>query len=119
MRRLFSVLIFLLFFSCSLPTQKYYVCLRVCLNDNVKLYNGNINTSVNNEIVCDYFLIPATNKNIDVTNISSTNENIIKITSIDYENKKIYALALSQGVAKITLETRSFFSSTTLSIYVF
>jgi hypothetical protein len=85
----------------------------------VKLYNENINTSVNNEIVCDYFLIPATNKNIDVINVCSTNENIIKITSIDYENKKIYALALSQGVANITLETRSFFSSTSLSIYVF
>jgi len=119
MRRLFFLLFFLLFFSCSLSTQKYYVCLRVCLNDNVIIYNNYLQTSVNKEIVCDYFLLPATNKNIDVTKVSSTNENIIKITSIDYENKKIYALALSQGVAKITLETRSFFSSTTLSIYVF
>lgn len=91
----------------------------MCLNDDVKLINGNITASVNNEIVCDYFLIPDTDKNIDVTTVSSDNENVIKITSIDFENKKIHALALSQGCAKITIETQSFFSSTTSSIYVY
>ena len=119
MRRLFFLLSVFLFFSCSRLSQKYYVCLRVCLNDDVKLINGNITAGVNNEIECDYFLIPDTVKKIDVTNVSSDNENVIKITSIDFENKKIHALALSQGCAKITIETQSFSSSTTLSIYVY
>jgi hypothetical protein len=119
MRRLLILLSVFLVFSCSLLSQKYYVCLRVCLNDDVKLINGSISANAGSEIICDYFLIPDTDKTVDVTTVSSDNENVIKITSIDFENKKIHALALSQGCAKITIETQSFYSSTTLSIYVY
>lgn len=119
MRKLFILSIFCLFLiSCSHFKQEHYICLRVCQDSNTVLSNSTLYTKQNVKIECEYFLVPKTNKYIEVVSVTSSDEDVLQVSYVDYKNNKVYILAKNPGVAKINIQTSSFYSSTSLPIHV-
>lgn len=71
-----------------------------------------------NRFSCSYKLLPATDKKIDVTSVTSSDDNIIEILEHNEDERKITALAKNKGFATITVNTKSFYSSTTIFIKI-
>lgn len=107
----------LCFLSCSLR-ENHYICIRVCLDENTTLNNAEIYTEQGLVFYGEFFLIPETDKIIDDVYISSSDENILSIKSIDLINNKFSVFAKNKGLAKIDIKTSNFGSSTTLLINV-
>lgn len=126
MRKILSLLIlsFVFLASCEVNKQDYYICLRICENENIKLiqepysYHNYFASSIDAVFDGEYFLNPYSTKEIDVISITSTNEEVIEIKDIDLENKRFSAITKSKGNAKIRIKTASFFYSTSLPILV-
>lgn len=96
MRKISLLLILSLFFlaSCELNKQDYYVCLRICENENIKLiqnpysYNNYFVSSIDASFDGEYFLNPYSTKEIDVISIATTNEEVLEINDINFEEKR-------------------------------
>lgn len=122
MKRLLILIPFLfLLFACSDASQEYSVALKVN-TDKVTVYKElpapHIETKVNTTINCSYRLIPETDKTINVSSVTSTDEEVIEILDVDSGNKKITARAIKSGESKIHIKTADYGSSTTLVILV-
>ncbi len=110
--------------SCD-SNQDYYIAMRIYENENFNIVNhprhpelDYIILKQNHIFDGEYFLLPDTQKEIDVISITSDNDDIIEIRSVDFKNKKFSLYTKSKGIAKITIKTKSFSSSTTLPIHV-
>lgn len=77
-----------------------------------------IDTNIGTELSFDYFLLPISDIAIDITDIYSTNTDVITIESVDYENKIITAKAVNIGDSKIIIKTKSHSNCSTPTIYV-
>lgn len=116
----------LLFCSCASENQDYYIVTKICEDENFCLvtfleeYKNYIVLKQNHIFYGEYFLYPPINtaKEIDVISITSDNDDIIEIRSIDLNNKKFSLYTKNKGIAKITIKTKSFSSSTTVPIRV-
>lgn len=121
---IFTLSVFV-FSSCSSINQNYYIVLNICEDENFTLVNHLDNPGLDYIILkqnCifdgEYFLFPSTKKEIDVISITSDNDNVIEIRSIDLNNKKFSLYTKNKGIAKITIKTKSFSSSTTIPIHI-
>lgn len=117
---LFSFVIFciLLLFSCSLNNQQHYVILRVCEDDKITFSNSMLYTTTDTVFSCEYFLVPDTDKIIDIDSIEIDNPDVLELISVDSSKQIINVRAVNIGVAKIRIKTNSFHSSTSLPINV-
>ena len=120
------LLVICLFSGCKLNNDiQHYVSLSIDLDkSSAKLFtflnpnNNYIEINKNSYIYLDYFLIPETDSDIIVTEVISSDDNLISIVDVDEENKHITAYSNDIGQGKITIKTKNFYSSTTLPIVI-
>ena len=125
-RFVFSLIFALCLCSCELIEKQYYVVLSVD-TDNKDLFfienpfnssDNHFEITTNKTFYLNYFLLPLTDKKIDIQSINSSNPDIIAIEDIDETSKIIKAVAVAPGEARIAIKTKKYGSSTTLKIKV-
>ena len=127
MKRLIPLfLLALLLCSCK-HEIKNYIAVSV-QTDNITTFNEKIvypnkiviwiDTKNNTELKFNYFLLPISDIAIDITDIYSTNPDVITIKSIDYDNRIITAKAINLGDSKIIIRTKSHSNCSTPTIFV-
>lgn len=125
MKRLIP-LFFLAFLFCSCQNEiKNWVAISVQTDENTTFNRSNypvvkiwIDTKCNTELTFYYFLLPISDSYIDITDIYSTDPDVVTIQTIDYKKRIITAKAINQGNSKIVIKTKSNSSCTTPIIYV-
>lgn len=118
MKKLFLVLlpVLFLFSACKYEPPCYSIAVSIKADDDT-ITNKNwtyIKTKVGAEIHGYYDWIPFDPKDPSIENVVSTDENIISITSVDFDKQTFTALAKQSGTAKIRVivnESKKQFSS--------
>ena len=118
------ILSMFLFSACKYEPPCYSVAVSIDTDSEntilVKTQNSSyIRTKLNTVITGKYFWLPFEPNNPSIQNVISTNNNVITITSIDYENKIFTAIAKSTGEATINVIIDDKNISSTLIIYVY
>jgi len=126
MKKLIPLLLFTLLFCSCKHEVKNWIAVSVQTDDittyHCVVYPDKtviwIDTNIGTELSFDYFLLPISDIAIDITDIYSTNTDVITIESVDYENKIITAKAVNIGDSKIIIKTKSHSNCSTPTIYV-
>lgn len=126
MKRLVPLFLFALLFCSCKHEVKNWIAVSVQTDDittyHCVVYPDKtviwIDTNIGTELSFDYFLLPISDIAIDITDIYSTNTDVITIESVDYENKIITAKAVNIGDSKIIIKTKSHSNCSTPIIYV-
>ena len=117
------VCLLVLLCGCEFNKQECYVYIKVDLDKtvNAKLHNNISNSYISvpldQDIYLSYNTLPE-RKDYTVLDVSSTNQEVITIKSVDYDKKEIIAHTLSFGSAKIKIKTDNCYSSITLLLQV-
>lgn len=80
--------------------------------------NSYIQTKTNTVITISLSLLPESDDFIEVTQIYSTDPDVLLVESVDMNKRKIKAKTITPGRAKISVKTKSHGSTTTLPIMV-
>lgn len=126
MKRLIPLFLFALLFCSCKHEVKNWIAVSVQTDDittyHCVVYPDKtviwIDTNIGTELSFDYFLLPISDIAIDITDIYSTNTDVLTIESVDYENKIITAKAVNIGDSKIIIKTKSHSNCSTPTIYV-
>ena len=124
MKRLLCFFLFALFF-CSCKDNygiKNWIAISVQDDENTA-YNGNskdplIYSKINADITFNLFLLPESNEPIKLTEVYSSNSDVLNIVSVDPKTRILKAKALKTGTAKIFIQTKNNGSTSTLTVIV-
>ena len=118
------ILFCLLFASCEYQPPDYSLAVSIdtdnttTLEQNPVTHSNYISSKKEAVIKGHYSWIPSSPKDQSVKKIISTDENIISISSVDYNNCTFTALAKNEGNAKIRVFMNDGKYSSSLIIYV-
>ena len=122
MKKLLLVLlpVLFLFSACKYEPPCYSVAVAIDTDDeNTIFISGNgYKTKVNTVITGNYFWLPSEPKDTSIKKVVSTDENIISITAVDYNECTFTALAKQTGEAVIRVYKNDNHFSSSLRIIV-
>lgn len=122
MKKLFLILIpvLFLFSACKYEPPCYSIAVSINTDENVffNKLSTYIKTNTNTEFTGYYFWLPFDPKDSSIQNVVSTDENVLSITSVDFDKQTFTAFAKQAGTAKIRVIINDNSYSSSLDIVV-
>lgn len=121
MKKIFVFISLILLFCCCKQEPTNWIAISAETDENTTFHRYKddcwIETNTNKLISFSFFLLPEANKDFTITELYSTNIDVLSIISVDKKNGTIIAKALDKGDAQIIIKTKSF-GSTSMQVYV-